>query len=114
MEEKNNIKRKKFFFQNWKNVITGDFLVGSFVKGQKKYILLLFILSLIYISNRHIFARTIRENAKFRKEAARSKAKYVTKSAELVRLRKRSNILKEIEKRNMGLVESTTPPIVLK
>lgn len=95
---------------SWKGFLSANFINDKFVKAHWRYILFLFVLSVIYISNRHIFARTIRENAVLRNEMAKSKAKYITKSAELVRLKKRSQILLEIERRKIDLEESKNPP----
>lgn len=94
----------------WKQFLSANFINDKFVKAHWRFMLFLFALSVIYISNRHIFARTIRENSALRREVAKSKAKYITKSAELVRLKKRSQILLEIERRNINLEESKTPP----
>lgn len=94
----------------WKSIFSGSVLQSDYVYKQRWYILLLFVLSIVYISNRYKADKTLRYGARLRNEVADKKAEYVTKSSELMRLSKRSEVLKQIEKRNIDLKESKTPP----
>ncbi|MDR1054826.1 MAG: hypothetical protein LBL90_03175 [Prevotellaceae bacterium] len=113
IKENDNVKDKKKSERKrieWKSIFSGSILQSDYVYKQRWYILLFFILSIIYISNRYIADKVLRHGIKLRLEAAEKKAEYVTKSSELMRLSKRSQVLMQIEKRDIDLKESKTPP----
>ena len=114
MDEKENIEKKdKKSIDNtigWKSIFSGSVLQSNFIYKQRWYILLLFILSIIYISNRYIADKTLRYSSKIKTGMSEKKAEYVTKSSELMRMSKRSQVLEQIKKRNIDLKESKTPP----
>lgn len=113
INEKSDVKRKKKLGRKaveWKSIFSGSILQSDFLYKQRWYILLLFVLSVFYISNRYKAEKTLRYSAKLKIEVTDKKAEYVTKSSELMRLSKRSEVLKLIQRRNLDLKESKIPP----
>ena len=109
-EEKEAEKKSGKKLIGWKSVFSGSVLQSNFLYKQRWYIFLLFVLSIIYITNRYLADKTLRYNARLRLEVVEKKAEYITKSSELMRLSKRSEVLKAIKKKNIELSESQTPP----
>lgn len=109
-EEKEAEKKSGKKLIGWKSVFSGSVLQSNFLYKQRWYIFLLFVLSIIYITNRYLADKTLRYNARLRLEVVEKKAEYITKSSELMRLSKRSEVLKAIKKKNIELIESQTPP----
>ena len=109
-EEKEAEKKSGKKLIGCKSVFSGSVLQSNFLYKQRWYIFLLFVLSIIYITNRYLADKTLRYNARLRLEVVEKKAEYITKSSELMRLSKRSEVLKAIKKKNIELIESQTPP----
>ena len=93
-----------------RKMFSGKLLMSDFVRQQRWYVFFLFLLGIAYISIHYRIERTVREARKLEQEVENLQAEYVTKSAELMRLSKRSEVLKQIQQRNLNLQEPNHPP----
>ncbi len=91
-------------------MFSGRLLTSDFVRRQRWYAFFLFLLGIAYISIHYRIERTVRESRKLEREIENLHAEYVTKSAALMRLSKRSEVLKQIQQRNLNLQEPNHPP----
>ncbi len=91
-------------------MFSGRVLVSDPVWKQRKYFALLFVLALAYISWSYYMELTVIKRQKLEYELRMKKMEYTEKKNEFTKKSKRSEVLKEIEKRNIPIVESETPP----
>jgi len=104
--EKNTKTENKLQLPRFKNVFEVEGILGS-----APFILFLFLLGLIYISNSHIAEKKVRLINKLTKELKELRWEYKSLKAELMYTTRESGI-KEMMK-NTGLKEMTTPPIII-
>ena len=105
MAEKKNIPTQ--FIQK---MFSGRLLMSDFVRQQQRYLFFLFVLGILYIAIHYRIERTVRESRRLERQVENLHAEYVTKSAELMRLSKRSELLRQIRQRNLNLQEPLHPP----
>ena len=98
---KNNL-RKGFFSGGW--------LTSDFIKQQRWYILLMFMLALFYISYRYYSERAIYERERLEDVVKALEVEYTIQAEELIRKNKRSDIIKQVNQKGLDLVESEEPP----
>lgn len=116
MEEKKNTEqaKKEKPVEKKPNLIkgffTGSLLTSKYIQSQRWYILMVFCLAVFYISYRYNIEQTMRRSRNLEVEVKMLNAEYVTKSAELMRLSKRSEVLKLVRQKDLKLTESQTPP----
>lgn len=82
----------------------------SFIQRHRYYITFAFILAIIYISYRIHAERTIVKAQRLEAELEVRHVEYTIKSEELIKLYKRSEIIKQIQQKGLGLIESKEPP----
>lgn len=109
-KKKNEGKPKSNHLAAIRGMFTGTWLTSGYIQRQRWYILFVFCLAVVYISYRYNIEQTIRKSRRMEAEVKAMHAEYVTKSAELMRLSKRSEVLRQIEQRGLDLQESETPP----
>ncbi|MDR3184615.1 MAG: hypothetical protein LBT49_04335 [Prevotellaceae bacterium] len=112
MEEIKNTKRKRKS-HIIKNVVSGDMFNVLWIKYHR-YVLLLFVLSICYISQRYYVEQTVYAAKKMEGELERTRMEYTIRSSELMRLSKYSSVEQELKKRNMPLVAPQRPPKQIK
>ena len=91
-------------------MLTGRIIISEFIQKQVKYLFLLFFLAVGYIGYRYKIENTVRENKKLAEEIKTLHAEYITKSIELVRVSKRSEIGEQIKNRKITVKEQQIPP----
>lgn len=94
-----------------KELIDGTLLTRSFVIRQLPYIVFLTVLAFIYIANHYHAEKLVRQQSELQSELQELRARAITVSAELMHISRQSEVLKLIERENLGLRESTEPPI---
>ncbi|MDR2449470.1 MAG: hypothetical protein LBD52_05875 [Prevotellaceae bacterium] len=113
MEEvKNKSRKKKTGIV--KKVASGDMFFNVLWIKHPRYLLLLFILCLCYISKRYYVEQTVYEAKQMEIEVERARMEYTIRSSELMRLSKYSTVEQELKKRNMTLVAPQRPPKQIK
>jgi hypothetical protein len=103
-------KRKKSRKGTLRAFIDGTFLANRVVLDQLPFILFLTILALIYIGNRYHAEKIVRETNRLKKEIKELRAEAISTSAELMYKSTKSQVLKSLREKNLGLEESRVPP----
>ncbi|MDR3227072.1 MAG: hypothetical protein LBT56_05315 [Prevotellaceae bacterium] len=118
MEEKNNIQENKnsgiSTTKIFRQIITGRMFVSASIQKHLGYILLLFFLAVFYIGYRYKVESTARENKEIDNEIKLLHPEYIYKSKELMIMGRKSEVLKQIQKRNLTIKESKNPFIRIK
>lgn len=97
-----------------RELLFGDFLLGTFLRRQVKFILFLVLLGILYISNRYAAQQEIIEEESLRKELVEKKNYALTQYAELTMMSRQSGL--ENRLRAFGdtlLTTSMEPPFVI-
>lgn len=89
-------------------LFTGEFLSKDAAVALMPFFFFMFLLSLLYISNRHFAEKNVRQIDRINKELKELKWEYVTAKAELMYESKQTEVAKRVAP--LGLKESTVPP----
>ncbi len=109
-----NVKGKKVKKSALKEIIDGSLLTRDSVINQLPFILFIVVLAIIYIGNRYNAEKIIRETSTIQNEIKDLRSEAITISSELMYISKQSEVEKLIKSKNINLVESAQPPIVIK
>ncbi len=90
--------------------VDGTFLANKVVLEQLPFILFLTVLTLIYIGNRYHAEKIVRETNRLKREINELRAEAISTSAELMYKSTKSQVLRAIREKNLGLEESRVPP----
>ncbi|MBO5345708.1 MAG: hypothetical protein J6A44_02240 [Paludibacteraceae bacterium] len=93
--------------------IAGDVFLKETVQKQYLYVLLLFVLSLVYINNRFLYERELREVAKLRNEVVDLRYRSLTISKEVKQAGRRTMIIEALKAHGSDLEEATKPIIII-
>jgi len=93
-----------------KKVFDGSVLVSDGMIKHLPYILFLVFLAVVYIGNRFSAEYVIRKMYKLQQEIKDLNSESIATASELMNNSKQSVVLKESNKRGLGLKESTIPP----
>lgn len=93
-----------------KGLLAGSLLTREKITKQLPFILFLAALAFVYIANRYHAENLVRENSELQNEVKELRAEAITTSAELMHLSKQSEVVKLVKEKDLGLVESRTPP----
>ena len=111
-EISDSVEEKVEVTQNFlKNIFTPTRLSTYLVTKNLPFVAFLAFLALLYISNRHLAERTVRQIDRLGKEVKEYSWDYKALSAELMKLTTQSEIAKRAD--TLGLKERTEPPIKL-
>jgi len=97
-----------------REILGGDYLIGSFLRRQIWFILFLVVLAIIYISNRYGAQQEIIEEETLRKELLEKKNFALTQYAELTMQTRQSSLERRLK--SMGdstLTAAQDPPFVI-
>ncbi|MDR3246382.1 MAG: hypothetical protein LBT50_08120 [Prevotellaceae bacterium] len=96
-----------------KGILKGIFSGSAmeYVQKHYKYLILLFILAVIYISNGLISALAIREQEDLNDKMLRSKTRYNQNLKEVMKFNNYQNLIELTKKYNLGLEEPDKPPL---
>ena len=108
-DEPKLVEKEKRPGRNFFNLIfSGDLLTKEAAVQLMPFFFFLFLLCLLYISNRHFAEKNVRQIDRINKELKEYKWEYVTAKAELMYQSNQSEVAKRVAP--MGLKESTVPP----
>lgn len=93
--------------------IAGDVFLKETVQKQYLYVLLLFVLSLVYINNRFLYERELREIAKLRNEVVDLRYRSLTISKEVKQAGRRTMIIEALKAHGSDLEEATKPIVII-
>ncbi|MEY1639491.1 FtsL-like putative cell division protein [Tenuifilum osseticum] len=97
-----------------KDFISGRILTHEMVSGQMPYIIFLVVLAIIYIANNYHYNNLLRTELKLRKEVKNLRAESITTAAQYMSISRQSEVVKLVEEKGLGLIESRVPPKKLK
>jgi len=97
-----------------KDFISGRILTHEMVSGQMHYIIFLVVLAIIYIANNYHYNNLLRTELKLRKEVKNLRAESITTAAQYMSISRQSEVVKLVEEKGLGLIESRVPPKKLK
>ncbi len=104
-EPKTSAKKGTF-----RSFIDGTVLANQLIIKQLPYILYLTFLAVIYIGNRYHAEKIVRETTRLKKEIQELRAESISTSAELMYKSTKTQVLKAIREKNLGLEEAVVPP----
>lgn len=107
-EDFSDIKSSTF-----RDVLNGEIFSKRFFKKQYKLIILISILAFFYVDNRYSCETQLAKSIKLKKQIQDAKYESLTISAELMNLSRQSNVLKLVKERDLQLMQTSVPPIVL-
>ena len=110
MAETSKQNRKKEIRRTLQGLLSGSILTSEFVRKQMLFIILLSVLALVYISNRYHAERVFRETEQIKDEIAELRAEKITVQSKLMRISRRSEILRLLRENGSELKESPVPP----
>lgn len=111
---KGGVKGGKSFFSAARDFVDGDVFLRENIQRQFLFILLLFVLAMVYINNRFMYEKELRELDRSKRELVDLKYRSLTISKDLKVAGRRTSIRKELQNQGSDLEESTSPVIVIK
>ncbi len=93
-----------------RSLLDGTFLADRMVLEQLPLILFLAFLAVVYIANRYHAEKVVRETARLKKEIQELRAESISVSAELMYKSTKSQVLKAVREKGLGLKASRVPP----
>ena len=96
-----------------KDFIAGDVFLKETVQKQFLYVGLLFLLSLVYVNNRFLYEKELREVNRMRNELVDLRYRSLTISKELKLAGRRTMILDALNECGSNLKEATEPVIII-
>lgn len=93
--------------------VAGDVFLKEAVQKQFLYVLLLVVLSLVYINNRFLYERQLREIASLRNEVVDLRYRSLTISKEVKQAGRRTMIIEALKSHGSDLEEATKPIIII-
>lgn len=105
-------KSKNGFARNLNEVFTGKFLTREYVQENLGFIFFCVFIMVSYIGYGYFAEKNLKDLAKSESDLQELKARNLSTHARLEQLKQQSQVAKSIEA--LGLVESTSPPVILK
>ena len=98
-----------------REILGGDYLIGSFLRRNIWFILVLVLLGILYISNRYAAQQEIIEEEYLRNELVEKKNYALTQYAALTVSSRQSNIERKLQQLGDSLLKSATePPFIIR
>jgi hypothetical protein len=115
VKEKRNIefdtsleeKEKSFSFRD---LLDGNVLTRKAVIRQSRYILLLVVIAFLSIANRNHAEKTVIRLNQLQGDVKELRAQSITISADLVRISRQSEVVRLVNRYELGLEENLEPP----
>jgi len=93
-----------------RDLISGAILTRAAVLRQLPFILFLFFMAIVYITNRYHAEKITRKTIELQEDLNELRAHYTSTASELMFLSRQSQVLRLVEENNLGLKESRVPP----
>lgn len=104
--KKNGLKIKRGVI----DFLSGNFLAGENVVRNLPFMFFLALLALLYIANGYVAEGSVRDINKLSNEMKELRSEYITTQSELMYTTKQSELIKILNHKEMGLIESFEPP----
>ncbi|RMG78946.1 MAG: hypothetical protein D6707_09105 [Bacteroidetes bacterium] len=95
----------------WIQILNGSFFTKDMFFKNINFILYLTFLLLLYIANGYLAEDNVRDIAKLEKEVNELHAEYITTKSELMYTSKYSEVVRMVNEKNLGLIETHRPPL---
>ena len=92
----------------------GDILRKDFMTKNAGFFLLIVGLMFIYVGIRYYVENDLKEINNLQRELKDVRIEAITRSSELMEISKQSTVVRTINKKGLGLKESTEPPYLIK
>lgn len=109
MSEKSKITKKEIK-ATIRGFVNGSIVASDIVRKQIPFIIVLFVLGLVYISNRFHAEKVFRETEETQKQIEDLRAEKIEIQSQLMTSSRRGKVLKMLEDKGSTLQESATPP----
>jgi hypothetical protein len=93
-----------------KRLISGTYISETLILNNIRYVILVFILAIIYISNRFQAERIERETLVLEQEVRDLRAESLSTSAQLMTMSRQTEVFKMVRDKGLGLQELHEPP----
>ena len=96
-----------------KEIVAGDVFLKEAVQKQFLFVGLLFLLSLVYVNNRFLYEKELREVEKLRKEVVDLRYRSLTLSKDMKLAGRRTMIIETLDAMGVDLEESAKPIVII-
>lgn len=100
--------------KNVKGFMKGDILRKDFMTKNAGFFLLIVGMMFVYVGIRYYVENDLKEINNLQRELKDVRIESITRSSELMEISKQSTVVKTINKKGLGLKESTEPPYLIK
>lgn len=104
---------KAFNSLSFKKILGGTFFTTEFFRKQIYVIILISILSFFYVDNRFYCETQMSKVIELKKKIEDLKYESLTISAQLMNISRQSNVIKLVKEKNLNLVGTEAPPVVI-
>ncbi len=109
MSESNKITKKQVK-ATIQGLVDGSIVASDIVRKQIPFIIVLFVLGLVYISNRYHAEKVFRESEDTQKQIEDLRSEKIEIQSELMTNSRRGQIIKLLEKQGSTLQDASSPP----
>ena len=96
-----------------KDIIAGDVFLKEAVRKQFLFVGLLFLLSLVYVNNRFLYEKELREVERLRNEVVDLRYRSLTLSKDMKLAGRRTMIIEALDVMGVDLEESAKPIVII-
>ncbi len=96
-----------------RDILNGEILTKKFFQKQYGLLIMIAVLTFLYVDNRYYCETQLAKEIELKKKIQDAKYESLTISAELMEISRQSNVMREVNSNGLGLIENTTPPIVI-
>ena len=100
-------KEKSFSFRD---LVDGNVLTRKAVLKQSRFILLLVLIAFVSIANRNHAEKTVIRLNRLQRDVKELRSKSITISSDLVRISRQSEVVRLVNRYDLGLEENLEPP----
>ena len=106
----NSKRRKSGSGGTLKGLVSGTYIAEKLILNNMRYVILVSVLAVIFISNKFQAERVEREITKLEQEVRDLRAEALSASAELGSVSRQSEVIDMVKERGLGLQELREPP----
>ena len=96
-----------------RDILNGEILTKKFFQKQYGLLIMIAVLTFLYVDNRYYCETQLAKEIELKRKIQDAKYESLTISAELMEISRQSNVMREVNVNGLGLIENTTPPIVI-
>jgi hypothetical protein len=98
---------------SFRDLLDGNVLTRKSVLKQFRFILLLVLIAFFSIANRNHAEKTVIQLNRLQSDVKEMRAKSISISADLVKISRQSEVVRLVNRYNLGLEENLEPPVKL-